>query len=211
MRTAIILAVLVGLAGAGMIQAVTGRPYFIVSGSMEPAFHPGDLFWLRPADGFIRPGTVVTFRTGEAIITHRVISVEGETLTTQGDGNGEADPWSLPRSAVLGIPAFRLPYVGWLVDLARRSTGHGFVALVFLILLLEIRRGLGRSMKSRARQEPVGRSGILLGDGEGMATWRATGWRPFDWRRSRPGEWVFQDAPSGRNALRRLAAEADRT
>jgi signal peptidase I len=172
-RSATVIAVLVGLAGAGIILAATGRPYFIVSGSMEPAFHAGDLFWLRPTEGIIRPGMVVTFQMGEVIITHRVISMEGETLITQGDGNGEADPWPVPRSAVLGTPAFRLPYAGWIVDLMRRSAGFGLSALL-VALLHRVRRRPQRLTRSRAGEGPTRRGGELLAGGEGLATWRAT-------------------------------------
>jgi signal peptidase I len=172
-RSATVIAVLVGLAGAGVILAATGRPYFIVSGSMEPAFHAGDLFWLRPTGGVIRPGTVITFRMGEAIITHRVISVEGETLTTRGDDNGEADPWPVPRSAVLGTPAFRLPYAGWIVDLVRRSAGFELSALL-VALLRGVRRTPRRLTRSRAGDGLTRRGGEFLAGGEGLATWRAT-------------------------------------
>jgi signal peptidase I len=173
-RSAPVIGVLVGLAGAGIILVATGRPYYLVSGSMEPAFHAGDLFWLRPTGSVVRPGTVVTFRMGEAIITHRVITVEGETLTTQGDGNGEVDPWPVPRTAVLGTPAFRLPYAGWIVDLVRRSAGLGLSALLGALLVHRVCRRRRWLTRARAGEGPTRRGGDLLAGGEGLASWRST-------------------------------------
>lgn len=195
----VVLAVLVALGGAGLILATTGRPYIVVSASMEPAFNVGDMFWLQPVEGAIAPGTVITFRMGGAIITHRVISADGETLTTQGDNNWAADPWPVPRSSVIGAPAFRLPFAGWLVNFARRYGGSVLLVL-FLPGILNgseiLRTGLGLPGPG-AKMEAARRSAILLGSGEGMAAWRATVQAPAGrhWKSRGRGR-ALREAPS---------------
>jgi signal peptidase I len=176
-RGALIIAALVGLTGGALILALVGAPYIVVSPSMEPTINTGDLFWVRPVEGEIRPGMVVTYRMEGRIITHRVVAAEAETLVTQGDNNWAADPWSVPHSAVIGTPALRLPYLGWFIDFARRSTGGVLFALLLPGVL--IAGEVVRLVYDRREAFPAVRRrwGVQLGEGpkcEGLAAWRSS-------------------------------------
>jgi signal peptidase I len=176
-RRAAIIAALVGLAGGALILAAVGAPYVVVSPSMEPTINTGDLFWVRPVDGEIRPGMVVTYRMNGRIITHRVVAAQAETLATQGDNNLSADPWSVPRSAVIGVPVFRLPYLGLFIDFARRSTGGVLLALLLpgILTMGEVVRLMwgGRHALPvlRTRWAALPREHTK---GEGLAAWRSS-------------------------------------
>jgi signal peptidase I len=175
-RQGAILAVLSGFAGVGLILAAAGRPYIVVSGSMEPAIHAGDLFWLAPLDEEIDPGTVITFRMGESIITHRVIAAEGGAFITQGDSNLMADPWPVPRSAILGTPVLRVPYLGALLEVERRLVGLFLVSLILPAVLfggevVGVARGERHSLKEGGLR---GRARGMPAEEEGLAEWRAS-------------------------------------
>jgi len=60
---------------------------------MEPAFNVGDVIIAGPpGSGGIKPGVIVTYAMGKTLITHRVLSVDGNTLITKGDANETPDP-----------------------------------------------------------------------------------------------------------------------
>jgi signal peptidase I len=78
------------LAGLAFIYFSPGYNLYLVrSESMEPAINMGDLIITGPLDGpingEIRPGTVVTYEYKKELVTHRVKSIEGAALVTQGD------------------------------------------------------------------------------------------------------------------------------
>jgi len=55
---------------------------------MEPAFNVGDVIIAGPlGSDDIKPGVIVTYAMGKTLITHRVLSVDGNTLITKGDAN----------------------------------------------------------------------------------------------------------------------------
>jgi signal peptidase I len=172
-----IIAALLGLAGGALILATVGAPFMLVSPSMEPTFNTGDLFWVRPVVGEIRPGMVVTYRMDGRIITHRVVAAEGGALVTQGDNNWAPDPWKVPPSAVIGTPVLRLPYLGWLIELARKSVGGASLALLLSVVLtagevvglISCRRCRSPSLQTRSAAQPEEHTRA-----EGLAAWRSS-------------------------------------
>jgi signal peptidase I len=175
--SAVIIAALVGLTAGALILVLVGAPYMVVSPSMEPTINTGDLFWVRPLIGEIRPGMVVTYRMDGRIITHRVVATEGGALVTQGDNNWAADPWKVPLSAVIGTPALRLPYLGWLIDFARKSMAGAALALLLPGALIagEVVRLMGswRPPLPGAQTHGAAQPGEHAG-AEGLAAWRSS-------------------------------------
>lgn len=118
----------------------------VVSGSMRPTVSPGDLAVTQGVPtGSLRVGDVIVFTppTEAQPVLHRIVSRQGDVVTTKGDANGVADPWRLTLQGSTGYRlAFVVPYLGWLTEL--RSAA--FIAaglIVALLVLLEIRRGVG--------------------------------------------------------------------
>jgi signal peptidase len=94
------------MTGLAVLGSVAGwwRIETVLSGSMQPAIHPGDLELLRPeATDDITVGQVVAFHPPheQITVTHRVVDVqhdnEGVWITTKGDANNAADPWGRIR------------------------------------------------------------------------------------------------------------------
>jgi signal peptidase len=131
---------------AALLLAVVGsmllgeRPVVVLSGSMEPAFSPGDVLIERPVEPRqVKVGQVVTFHEpgSERSITHRVRSIEARgpklVFTTKGDADNGVQRWSIDRGGELGQPRWRIPMVGYAVMLAK--TPLGLVLIVLLPLL----------------------------------------------------------------------------
>ncbi len=111
--------------------------YFVRSESMKPAINLGDVVIARPAgtiDG-VKQGDIVTYALGKNLITHRVISIEGGTLTTKGDANEDPDPRPVQFSQVKSRYLFKIPYVGYLASFVRTKTGW-FLAIILPAMVL---------------------------------------------------------------------------
>lgn len=111
-------------AGVALIvvpKAVGGRPLTVLSGSMVPAFDPGDVVVIRPVDvDELMIGDVITFqeKSGDPeLISHRIIGIsfasEGREFLTRGDANGSADLAPVSEAQVRGEVWYSVPLVGY--------------------------------------------------------------------------------------------------
>ena len=66
------------------------RIYNVATGSMEDKIHSGDYIFLIRKDNY-QIGDVVTFTVNDYFITHRIISMKDDKITTKGDANNLKD------------------------------------------------------------------------------------------------------------------------
>ena len=135
----IILAVIV--AGLGFIYfSPDYNMYLVTSESMKPAINMGDMIVNGPPNGplngEVRPGMIVTYERGKDLVTHRVLSVDGDTLVTKGDAVKDPDQRPVTMSEVSGIYLLKIPYAGYLSNLMRTRVGWFAVIIIPAMLLV---------------------------------------------------------------------------
>ena len=107
----------------------------VLSGSMEPTFSTGDLIVVEECET-VALDDIVVYQLGASLVVHRVIAVDGEYITTQGDANNVADA-PIQVSAVKGRVLFWIPMLGDVVTAIKSPIGT--VALIAAaIALVEI-------------------------------------------------------------------------
>jgi len=135
----------VALVGLGLLPR-TGwyRPVTVLSGSMRPAFAPGDVVVVTPEPvRDVRVGQVISYRIPVAdhhVQSHRVIKVvhrAGRVLVrTKGDANNAVDPWT---AELHGNTAWRVravvPKIGWAIFWFRSPFVHRLTVLFMPLLL----------------------------------------------------------------------------
>ncbi len=62
----------------------------ILSGSMEPAFTVNDLLIIKEQDNY-NVDDIITFTEGKALITHRIVRIDSNSIITKGDSNNAED------------------------------------------------------------------------------------------------------------------------
>lgn len=132
----VLIVLALALAGLAFLYFVPGYNLYLVrSESMRPAINMGDLIITGPLSGEITSGMIVTYEYSKELVTHRVQSIDGETLLTKGDAVEEPDPWSVTVSDVRGIYLFKIPYVGYLTSFVQTKLGW-FLAIIIPAALL---------------------------------------------------------------------------
>ncbi|MEG2420713.1 MAG: signal peptidase I [Oscillospiraceae bacterium] len=139
------------------IRLLGFTPYAVLSGSMEPRYPVGGILYVRKVDPrTVSPGTPITFTLPQsaAVATHRVVSVEPETrcFRTKGDANALPDVAPVPFGAVLGVPLFSLPFLGYLSRFLMEPAGRvvGLLAGGLPLLLLVLPDLLSR-LRAKSR------------------------------------------------------------
>lgn len=126
------LAVLILVAVVGALAAIylldDYDAYVVRSDSMQPAINSGDMVVAGVPGSFltgdIAPGEIITFERNENLITHRIVSIEGDTIYTKGDGQEEGDPWTVSRFFdVKGSYIFHVPYLGLVSNFIKTRPG----------------------------------------------------------------------------------------
>ena len=151
----------------GGVRLIGLRPYVVLSGSMEPAYHTGSLIYVRSVDPFaLESGDVITFMMNEDVVaTHRITGVvpdeEDSTVIrfrTKGDANEFEDGTLVHYKNVIGTPVFSMPYLGYLAGYISKPPGMyvGLTALCILLLLMfapDLLRAADRADKRDAEKK----------------------------------------------------------
>lgn len=143
-----LLAAFVALAVAlvGIPAAFNGTNLTVLTGSMEPVIHPGDVVVVKRIDNTnmseLGVGDVISFLPfpdDPTVVTHRIIAVtnsaEGRSFITQGDANNQVDYWGpVLDDHVRGKLMYVVPKIGFVKQwLAQNFTGFGTIAGIGLI------------------------------------------------------------------------------
>ena len=129
--------------------------HVVMSDSMKPAINTGDMIFTGPPGGGqgIQPGSIITYRLKDELITHRIVSIDGITMVTKGDANEDADPWTVSVSSVTGTYLFKIPYLGYIQSFIRTKLGWFVVIIIPAMLLVSyiiweiVKEALGKGEK----------------------------------------------------------------
>ncbi|KQT90697.1 hypothetical protein ASG49_13125 [Marmoricola sp. Leaf446] len=138
------LAVVLSLVVWSLLPAVLGwSPRVIMSGSMMPRIHVGDVVVDRPVDpSALTEGRIVTVTDPdhpEKTRTHRFLRLDEDgRLVTQGDANDAPDSTPVDPDDVLGVAALRVPLVGLPVTWTAQGQLAPVGITVTMLLLLAL-------------------------------------------------------------------------
>ena len=106
----------------------------------------------------LRVGDVITYQPPadsgvDNLVTHRIVSIEGDVYRTRGDANSDADPWTFQlTSTSQSRVSFSVPYVGYVFlaiqDRTMRMLLIGLPAAAIALV------SLGQLLRNR-RRRPV--------------------------------------------------------
>jgi signal peptidase len=105
----------------------------VLSGSMEPELSVGDLLIVTEQDSYAI-NDVVVYQEGRIGVVHRIIEIDGTTVTTQGDANNAPDA-PIDVNRIKGRVILAIPLVGYVVDVIKSPVATVLIlaAAVFLL------------------------------------------------------------------------------
>ena len=117
------------------------KPFIVLSGSMEPSIMTGDMVFVKETDpDSLKVGDVIAYKSGSAVVTHRIVEVKsenGETrYVTQGDANNAADQSLVKPADVEGIYQRRVAGAGNLAMFMQTTTGMILFVVCPLVLFV---------------------------------------------------------------------------
>ena len=159
-----------GIVGIALLMVVSIFPIpgniavkVVLSGSMEPAISVGSVIVIKPAESYT-VGDIVTFGKDtktDIPTTHRIVDVriDGEEtfFKTQGDANEDSDMSELKESAITGKVLVTIPFLGYLIDFAKKPIGFVllFIVPAACIMIDEIKKIWieAKRLRTRRREE----------------------------------------------------------
>jgi signal peptidase len=126
------------------------KVYVVHTGSMSPTIPPKSAVIVK--EGVYRVGQVITFRTANGVVTHRLIKQNADgTLVTKGDANRTVDPGAplQPSQVVGGVVAAPRMVGYWLWYL---KSPIGMASFVVTIICLWLIYSLTTMYAKRAQQ-----------------------------------------------------------
>ncbi|MDQ1746046.1 MAG: signal peptidase [Frankiaceae bacterium] len=160
--TAVVVCLVVAV-GAGKLFLHLGMSP-VLTGSMRPAFAPGDAIVTRPvAVSQLRPGMVVVFVPPghETPYAHRIVSVSGPrshpVLVTKGDANPAPDHWRVTLNApTVSQVVGSLPKVGYPLSWLREPRWRaGVIGALGLLMTTVLTRSVLHSGPRTASRRPA--------------------------------------------------------
>lgn len=119
------------------------KPAIVLSGSMEPVIHTGDLIFIHETEpSVLQEGDVICYLSSGKAVTHRIMDITaGEDglprYVTQGDANNTADRLAVSTGQIEGIwKGGRIGGLGNLILFIQ--TPVGMILFIFCPLLLFI-------------------------------------------------------------------------
>ncbi len=110
----------------------------ITSGSMEPTIYIDDYVFVKLNNKNIKKGDIITFKKNNTIITHRIVSIDKNTIITKGDNNNVEDE-PIKRKDVIG----KVIHIGheYGIYLKIIKTPQVFITFFISIILMDIALG----------------------------------------------------------------------
>lgn len=124
------------------------RIYRVISGSMQPALQIGDVIIIKEANNYAEKD-IITYDNGLTTITHRIKSINGDEIITEGDANDAPDK-PITRDRILGKYFFRISTFSVFSIMLTGKTIYLIMMLVlFAIVLFAIIDRVTRNIEYR--------------------------------------------------------------
>lgn len=131
------------------------KAYIITTDSMKPSINSGDVIVItKVKEEKLRVGDVVTFKTDDDYISHRIIEIR-ENLNkkeyiTKGDNNNIPDSYNIEYEDIQGSKVLKIPFLGSLILLFKQKIYIFIFGTTILLIYLYFRK---IDAKKKARRE----------------------------------------------------------
>lgn len=90
----------------------------VLSGSMEERLYVDDLVIIKSEDNY-EINDIVLYQDANSLVIHRIIEIDGDTVTTKGDANNVADK-PINKSQIKGVLIYDIAKLGAVVNILKQ-------------------------------------------------------------------------------------------
>lgn len=106
----------------------------VLTGSMEPTIGVNDLIVVEKTNDY-EVNDIVVYQTGNMLVVHRIIAIDGEMVITAGDNNdGEDTPINI--KSINGEVVDIIPHLGLVLKIVKSPIGLVVIVTLAVILLI---------------------------------------------------------------------------
>lgn len=107
----------------------------VLTGSMSPAIEINDFVIVKKPEE-IKVGDIVSYSQEDSNmeVLHRVVEIEGETITTKGDANNAIDK-PIEKSQVTGVYVGKVKYFGKILSFVTQPVVFSVIVVILLVVL----------------------------------------------------------------------------
>ena len=134
------------------------KTFSIISGSMEPTISIDDIVIVKKVDKKeLTKGDIITFKTNNEIITHRIIDKDltnGQLFyTTKGDNNEVSDIQNIEFNHIEGKYIGKIPKAGKVLTFFKNKKVFFAIITVLVLSYLLQRKKIQRRIERKAKRE----------------------------------------------------------
>lgn len=104
----------------------------VLSGSMEDRLSADDLVIIKATDDY-KINDIVLYQDGNSFVIHRIIEIDGDTVTTKGDANNIADT-PINKSQIKGVLVHDIAGLGAVVNVLKQPVSVILILSAALLL-----------------------------------------------------------------------------
>lgn len=101
----------------------------VVSGSMSPEIEVDDLVVIHQQEEYT-VGDIISYKSGQSLVTHRIVEEQDGTYTTKGDFNNTVDTNPVDKENIVGRVVKIVPGVGRYLTFLRSPLGMTLMVLL---------------------------------------------------------------------------------
>lgn len=134
----LLLLVIVTIENSMNIKDTPIKIYIVSTGSMRPTLKPGDLIVVKKvSEKDIHVDDILTYKSSDLTITHRVVSLKDTGVVTKGDENN-TDDGIIPYTSIIGKKILIIPKLGYIFEFITPKLLYIISSILFLCYLLFI-------------------------------------------------------------------------
>ncbi len=132
----VIIAVLINVLSIFNLSFFGIRVYRVASGSMEPHLKIGNTILIKKSSRF-KVGDVVTYKSDNEYVTHRIVSIDKDQIITKGDANNTEDK-PITKKDIVGKLIYKFWIFGFINYLLLQPFTWVLLFIVGLIITIFI-------------------------------------------------------------------------
>ena len=134
------------------------KTFSIVSGSMEPTININDIVIVKNADRKeIQKDDIITFKTQNEIITHRIKNIRNEDgvliYVTKGDNNEVTDIEEVQFNQIEGKYVTKIPKIGKVFSILKNKFVFSLILFLLIICYIIQKKSLQRKIERKEKRE----------------------------------------------------------